>query len=84
MHRRSGAVHFRRVLMYLTGAVTCEDGCLLVSGRRASMCRTGVKVSYRGISMGPSGPFQRLEGVQPRALRAVGTRRQTRSQLGSA
>lgn len=47
MVRRGGAVRFGRILMRLAAAISGEHGGLLVRGRGAPMCRTGLTVSLR-------------------------------------
>jgi len=55
MHDGRGAVNLGRVLMGFTGGVTGEHGGLLVYGRGASVCRPGIVVPRRGVSMRPPG-----------------------------
>lgn len=45
--RRSGSVHFSRVLMGLAGAVACQHGGLLVGRRGAAVCGTSEDVPFR-------------------------------------
>jgi hypothetical protein len=56
--RRSGTVHRGRVLVRLAGTVARQHGGLLVGGRGAAMCGTGMDVSVRSGPMGAYGSLQ--------------------------
>jgi hypothetical protein len=84
VHRRRGATDVRRVLMGFTRAVTRGHRCLLVHGRGTSVRHSGIDMPCGGVTMRPFGSFQRIEGMQPCALRGLRARRQPGCQFGPA
>jgi hypothetical protein len=81
---RCGAMVLSRVLMRFALAVTGKHGSLLVHGGGASVGLTGIEMPFRGVSMRPSGSFQRLDGAQAGALGSRRVRRNAGRQFGSA
>jgi hypothetical protein len=81
---RCGAMELSRVLMRFALAVTGKHGGLLVHGGGAPVRLAGAEMPFRGVSMRPSGSFQRFDGVQAGAFCGHCVGRKAGRQFGSA